>query len=219
MNDGAERRGRRGAVVDLDAEGRVGSHSRASRGRRRAALARALQLARSSTRPCSSIATRSSGTACATTRRSSRARTTTCGRGCSRSRRARTCPSRSSSSACTPAQASLRRGDLQQSFQRRVALREIARLAPGLGRSRSRAGVAARQRPRSATDEGGGARAPRAAGCVRASAWPRTTGARGGRSCARARRGSFARRSRATRCSDRRRQRSPRLPARSCRSA
>ncbi|MGZ4314388.1 MAG: glycosyltransferase, partial [Gaiellaceae bacterium] len=31
------------------------------------------------------------------------------------------------------AQASLRRGDLQQSFQRRVALREIARLAPGFG--------------------------------------------------------------------------------------
>jgi glycosyltransferase involved in cell wall biosynthesis len=30
-------------------------------------------------------------------------------------------------------QASLRRSDLQQSFQRRVALREIARLAPGLG--------------------------------------------------------------------------------------
>ncbi|MGZ4314343.1 MAG: glycosyltransferase [Gaiellaceae bacterium] len=31
------------------------------------------------------------------------------------------------------AQASLRRSDLQQSFQRRVALREIARLAPGFG--------------------------------------------------------------------------------------
>src|SRR5205807_5685609 len=31
-----------------------------------------------------------------------------------------------------PGQASLRRGDLQQSFQRRIALREIARLAPGI---------------------------------------------------------------------------------------
>jgi glycosyltransferase involved in cell wall biosynthesis len=56
-----------------------------------------------------------------------------------------------------PGQASLRRSELQQSFQRQVALREIARLAPGLGERQAELAWGLGSRRVAASKEAGGA--------------------------------------------------------------
>ena len=140
-----------------------------SRRARRACAGTRSSAPRSSTRRCSSIASVSSGTA-ALRPGFSRERGLRPVDAAVRVRGGRQPARALVYKRVHPGQASLRRGELQQSFQRQVALREIARIAPELSAqskpsSRGGSGAAAIRR----LDEGGGARVPRAARRIRGS--------------------------------------------------